>query len=147
LELMDEDRQELETIFFPVDIKRTLTRLLRKNLVRKEVSEGRERIVLTGEGKKQALKYKLADLRPKTGKWDGKWRMVFFDIDDEHRKKRDELRKLLARLGFQRYQESVYVSRFDCDAEVNQIREILELTGNVRLAIAERLEGVEEILI
>jgi phenylacetic acid degradation operon negative regulatory protein len=44
---------------------------------------------------------------PKT--WDGKWRMVLFDIPDAQTQLRDELRATLQIVGFLRVQNSVYV--------------------------------------
>lgn len=43
------------------------------------------------------------------GKWDGKWRIVFFDVPEGKRPLRDYLRNILKRQGFQEFQRSMWV--------------------------------------
>lgn len=42
--------------------------------------------------------------------WDGKWRLVGFDIQEEQRSQRNNLRKFLYQCGFGMLQESLYIS-------------------------------------
>lgn len=42
-------------------------------------------------------------------KWDGKWRIMFFDIPEKKRKYRDELRLMLKAIGFKEFQKSVWI--------------------------------------
>ena len=44
-------------------------------------------------------------------KWDKKWRVVFFDIPEKEKIKREILRSVLKRLGFQKCQKSVWISK------------------------------------
>jgi len=134
-----------DKVYFPVDVERAVTRLLRKGLVKKEEVASGLKITLTENGKKQVLMYKLADFLPKSGKWDGKWRVVFFDISDNQRKVRNTLRRYLEQLGFRQYQESVYVSPYDCDGEVKYLREVLNIADDVKLGIIEKIENEEDL--
>lgn len=46
--------------------------------------------------------------------WDGRWRLVFWDIPEENRAARDVLRDKLKQLGFIRWQKSVWASKKNC---------------------------------
>ncbi|MCC6404781.1 MAG: hypothetical protein IT405_00065 [Candidatus Yanofskybacteria bacterium] len=52
---------------------------------------------------------KNADAK-KNVSWDGRWRIVFFDIPEQKRAVRDHLRLLLRRLGFEEFQRSIWVT-------------------------------------
>lgn len=131
--------------YFPSEIKRVANRLQRKGVVKVE-QIGNELVVkITEQGKKEVLKYKWADFKPKSSKWDGLWRMVFFDIAEKQRKSRDELRDFLKMLGMQQMQESVFVSPYDISGEVKYLREILEIPHGVKLGVLKEIENEEEL--
>jgi len=70
-------------------------------------------ISLTEEGEKQALfafiQAESALNKMGENKWDGGWRMVFFDIPEKDRKYRDYLRKVLKVVGFKEFQRSIWI--------------------------------------
>lgn len=70
---------------------------------------------LTDPGKDRALwiKMKMSD-EP----WDGKWRVVIWDIPEKRKAVRDLLRYKLKVLGFERLQKSVWVSKKNCTKEL-----------------------------
>jgi len=87
-------------------------------------------IALTREGRKKAGKYLIDDLAIKRQKkWDGKYRIVIFDIPNITRIKRDALRGKLKDLGFFRLQQSVWVHAFDCKKEIKLLQEFFGLTS------------------
>lgn len=131
--------------YFPSTIKQAADRLQRRGLVEKiETAEGTV-IKMTDRGKKEVLKFKLEELEPKTGKWDGKWRIVFFDIAELNRHKRDILRKYLKQLGMERLQGSVFISPYDVGAEVKFLREVLDVPHGVKWGVLEWVENEEEL--
>ncbi|MCL5435487.1 MAG: CRISPR-associated endonuclease Cas2 [Patescibacteria group bacterium] len=72
--------------------------------------QGKGFLNLTKKGELEAL---LSRARLITAKpWDGKWRVVIFDIPEQARDKRDRLRLLLKHNGFKKLQASVFVSPF-----------------------------------
>ncbi len=130
---------------FPSEIERIVGRLARHGWVEKrEMAEG-TKVIITEAGRKQILLFQLEELRPKTGKWDGKWRMVFFDVEEEKKRKRDGLRRYLKRLGFWQMQKSVWVYPFDCDKEVKYLREVLNVPHEVKLGVLEKVENDREL--
>src|SRR3989304_9555308 len=113
-------------------------KLMRKGWVEKiDTLEG-VKVKLTDGGRKQVLQYKLNDLKPRTGEWDGKWRVVFFDIPEKDKKRRDGLRKYLGKLGFRQYQRSVFICPYNCEKEVQYLREVLEIPHGVKGGILDR---------
>jgi DNA-binding transcriptional regulator PaaX len=84
---------------------------LRENGLIDFVDDEKLIIRLTDVGKEKALwsKMKLED-----EKWDGKWRVVIWDIPEKRRSARDVLRFKLKQLGFIRWQRSVWISKKNC---------------------------------
>ncbi len=74
---------------------------------------GEEELIyrLTDTGKDQAL---WAIMKMEDDKWDGKWRLVFWDIPEKRRAARDLLRMKLKQMGFVRWQKSVWASKKNC---------------------------------
>ena len=66
---------------------------------------------LTDKGREKAI---LAELQSQVGKWDGKWRIVIFDIPEKRRAARDLLRHNLKSWGFTPWQKSVWVTKKNC---------------------------------
>jgi len=79
-------------------------------------------------------------------KWDGKWRVVIFDIPERHKVARDILRSKLVVLGFEKIQESVYAHPFECTEPVSQLASALNLSGNLLLMISEVIQGEDQII-
>ena len=80
----------------------------------------------------------------KPAQWDGKWRIVIFDIPEKHKKARNALRQKLIDLNFEKLQKSVWVTPFECGDEIRFLREIFNIPFNVDLIIAEDI-GYHEI--
>jgi|SRR3989338_5876912 len=82
----------------------------------------------------------LLDFKRKKKKWNGKWFMVFFDVPEIQRNKRDYLREFLIKLGFYRYQKSVYLFPYECEEEVKLIKKIVAGAKYMKYIVAERIE-------
>jgi len=131
--------------YFPSVAKQVANRLERRGLVEKiETSEGMV-VKITEKGKKEILKFKLEELRPKSVQWDRLWRLVFFDIAEIDRNKRDQLRKYLKQIGMQQMQESVFVCPYDISLEIKYLREVLSVPHGVKLGVLQWIENEEEL--
>jgi len=53
-----------------------------------------------------------------TKKWDGKWRLLIYDIPEEMRSKRNLLRVFISELGFGKIQESCWASAHDFNTPI-----------------------------
>lgn len=112
----------------------------------KENDDGTINIVLTKEGQKKALKFKLDEMEIKIPpKWDGRWRVVIFDIPDRFKKAREALRKKLRDLGFIKLQESVFVLPYECEDEINFITEVFLIRSFVRFMKVASFTNEEQI--
>src|SRR3989344_7773949 len=77
-----------------------------------ELIEDKELILrLTDRGREKAI---LAKLQSSGEEWDGKWRIVIFDIPEKRRSARDLLRYNLKSWDFTQWQKSVWVSKKNC---------------------------------
>lgn len=110
--------------------------------------EGKERYVeLTPKGArclKEISKGEIEISRPK--KWDGKWRVVIFDVPENEKRKRDVLRDELRSLGFYRIQMSVYVHPFECTEVIREISSRLNIKRSVLIMISEIIENEKKII-
>lgn len=66
---------------------------------------------LTDKGREKAV---LASLKFGDGEWDGKWRLVMFDVPERRRQARDLLRSKLKQWGFSYFQQSVWGTKKNC---------------------------------
>lgn len=76
-----------------------------------QISDEELTLRLTDKGKEKAI---LAQLQSPVGSWDGKWRIVIFDIPEKRRAARDLLRYNLKSWGFTPWQKSVWTTKKDC---------------------------------
>ena len=82
--------------------------------------------------------------RPKV--WDGKWRIVIYDIPRIKSSLRDHLRRVLVRSGFIKMQESVYVFPFPCTDEIENIVTDLAIKDYVEIFIARAVIAEEKLI-
>jgi predicted transcriptional regulator len=101
---------------------------------------------LTEEGKKFAGRFQIDTLKiKKPKKWDGKWRLVIFDISELKKTHREAFRGKLKELGFQSLQKSVWIHPFDCRAEIDLLREFFGLDEEeLRLVVAQDIGSAQK---
>ncbi|MDR3642170.1 MAG: CRISPR-associated endonuclease Cas2 [Candidatus Doudnabacteria bacterium] len=87
----------------------------KRGLVRELSKDGRKFLQLTAKGELQKLVMSMNVI--KQPRWDGKWRLVVFDIPEDARHKRDSLRWLLKKHGFKKLQASVFISPYSLNRE------------------------------
>ncbi|MBI2042017.1 MAG: hypothetical protein HYT20_03300 [Candidatus Nealsonbacteria bacterium] len=99
-------------------------------------------ITLTERGRKKAGRFQIDDLAiKKPKKWDGKWRIVIFDIAQLQKLQRNAFREKLKGLGFYPMQKSVLVCPYECKDEVGILREFFGLSKKeIRLITADNIE-------
>ena len=112
-----------------------------KAIERKENSDGSYTIVLTDKGKLKALTYYFEKIKIEGGKWDGKWRIVIFDIPEKKRGGRDALRDKIKEIGFYELQKSVFVFPYECKDEIDFIIEFFGLREYVRFGILDSIDN------
>lgn len=111
----------------------------------REKEDGTIKVVLTKDGKKRALEYQFDEIKiKKPEKWDGKWRMVIFDIPERKKKAREALRKKLKELNFMELQKSVFVHPYECENEIDFIVECFEVRPYVRFLRVDSFTNEEQ---
>jgi hypothetical protein len=96
------------------------------------------RVTLTKQGRSAALRARLRDfkLSPQPV-WDGRWRLVMFDIPAERSAARDALRSKLSEVGMYALQKSVFVYPYACEDEIRMCAELFSVSDNIVVAHAQ----------
>ena len=76
----------------------------------------------------------------RTKEWDGKWRMVTFDIPERQRESRNAVRAILKRAGFVKLQHSVWIFPHECEELAQLIKEDTRLSRHVLYGVLESIE-------
>jgi len=126
-------------------LRKAIRRLYESRLITaKENPDGSAVMTLSSEGTRKArvLTRKLDDLRIEPPvRWDGKWRVVIFDIPTHLKPVREAFRFQLQRLGFYRLQKSVYVYPYECSDETDFLIEFFQVRRFVRQITAEFIDN------
>ena len=125
------------------NIRITLWRLERDGLIKTFGEPGRRSVELTAKGQQIVDSVFAAEYQiPEPILWDGRWRIVMFDLSERRKKARDTLRRLLSNAGFVRLQDSVWVHPYPCDEFIELVRAHLRSgTGELQYFVAEALES------
>jgi len=121
--------------------KTALGRLAAKGLITFEERNGKRYARVTEAGKKVL---ELESLREgsvkKPKRWDGRWRVVLFDIPERRRGVRNQLRLFMSEYGFVRLQDSVWIYPYDCEDLIALAKANFRIGVNVLYMIVEKLE-------
>ena len=132
--------------YYESSVKECVDKLLRKGKVELREVEGKTEVKITNKGRTEIIRMEMEKLGiAKPEKWDGKWRMVFFDVEELRRGKRDLFRRWLVRLGLRKMQKSVWVYPYPLEKEIKFLREILDVPHGVKLVTAEKIENDEDL--
>jgi len=119
-----------------------INNLYRSKVVdKREKADGTIEILLTEKGKKKVLSYKFQEMKITDKDWDGKWRLVIFDIPEKLKRGRDALREKLLDFGFHELQKSVFILPYRCSNEVEFIIEFFDLKKYVRFGLLESIDN------
>jgi DNA-binding transcriptional regulator PaaX len=103
-------------------------------------------VTLTDRGRQYLLKADLEQMSiQEPEKWDGKWRMVAFDIPEVKKHNRNSLKQKLNALGFVMVQKSLYLHPYDCLEEIEIISNLFEIRPFVKIFVIDSLEGEERL--
>lgn len=127
-------------------LKETVKRFRKQKFVEIEEENGQYVVKITTKGLVKALSYKLNEMSIKEPKqWDGKWRVVIFDIADQKRNHREVFRKRIKSLGLFPLQESVYVYPYPCFDQIEFLRQISGVGLEAKYILANKIEDDESL--
>lgn len=122
-------------------MKSVASRLVAKKYAVWVERDGKKFLRLTPAGR-AAFEFEQAKvtLKNQKKKWDGRWRMVVFDIPERRRAVRLRLRAVMNEIGFVRLQDSVWVYPYDCEDFIALLKAELKIGKDVLYAIADTIE-------
>lgn len=81
-----------------------------------------------------------------TQTWDGKWRLIAFDIPEAKREARDALRRLIKELGCRQLQRSLWIHPLPCLDQFRQLQEAYDVKGDIVLLEVTWIDNQKELL-
>jgi len=131
------------------NFNRSIRHLSKDKLIEEIIlPDGSFKLVLTENGKKQArilsfMGSSISFQKPKN--WDGKWRIVLFDIPEKDRNFRDILREHLRALQFFKLQHSVFVSPYPFEKPILELISLYSAEAFVRVVTAIKIDNEAKI--
>lgn len=124
-------------------IGQATTRLQQAGLITVRGTGKEKHISLTEQGSAEVEDIEFGEYQiPEPAFWDGKWRVLIFDLTEKRRHTRDQLRRMLQNTGFVRLQDSVWVYPFPCDEFIRLVRAYLRSgVDELRFLVVEALES------
>ena len=123
-------------------VKRSRDRLLDAGLIRFEKTPTGTFVEITSKGEQKIKKFYAGEaVLKKPTRWDGKWRLVIYDLKEKRKFLRDRLRITLASFGFVRLQNSVWVYPYDCEDLIILVKADFKIGKEVLYLIVDRVEN------
>lgn len=116
----------------------TISRLNKNGYLKIRTAKEGKGYILTPKGEKKILENKVKNLKLKLDPFKY-WLMIVFDIPEKRRKDRDLFRIYLYELGFQKIQQSIWISPY------NVYKELKEIVNNLGLNQCVKFLKVKEI--
>lgn len=138
-----ENSQKEWTKFNPYILRRNLKRLHQQKIVEVIEEDGREIIKLTNKGRTKYLKFRLEQLSLNGGSWDGKWRVVMYDISKFKRNQQENFRRVLKYINFLQLQKSIYLTPYPCEEQIAYLREYFNVGSEVLFMRVDKIENEE----
>lgn len=124
----------------PAYVNSVVKRLEKKGWVEMVRENSKVLVRVTSKGELELLKAKQQD-RVRQLKWDGKWRVVIFDIKESRRGVRAIIRQDIMEFGFERLQNSVWVYPYDCEELIALLKASCHIGKEVLYIVSEKIEN------
>ena len=98
-------------------------------------------IKITQKGKQKLLRYKIDEMALDESSWDGKWRLIIYDVANTKRAHSEMFRTMLNKLKFLKLQRSVYLTPFKCEDEIEYLRLLFGIGNEVQILKVGSLEN------
>lgn len=126
---------------------RLMNRQLKTGDVEKVIKDEEVYVRLTSSGREKIVRdFPILSLSARP--WDGRWRIVIFDIEESNKNTREALRDKLRELGLGMLQESVWVTPHDVSVDLREFLESKDLGESAFvLEVSSILAGNQELLV
>ena len=123
-------------------VNEAVQRLKEKGFIVSEKTELGIFLRLTERGEKILELFNRGDFQlKKPQKWDGKWRIIIFDIKERRKGLREKVRLTLRHIGFVRLQDSVWVYPYDCEDLMTLLKADFRVGKDILYIIADKIEN------
>ncbi len=119
-------------------------KLVKAGFLKIDKEDGKQFLSLTEKGERKLRYYQVIE-KKKNIKWDGKWRIVIFDVWENTRSKRNLLRMEIKEFGFIQLQRSVWIYPYECAEFIELLKTDLSFGKNIRYMIVEELDHDEKL--
>ncbi len=95
---------------------------------------------LTPKGEARLRDIVIDDIEIKNPKnWDGKWRLVIYDLPIRFKKARDAFRWKLKNLGFFQFQKSAWVYPYPCEGEILFVADFYGVRKHIEILEVDKI--------
>lgn len=122
-------------------LRQVIKRMQNSKLLEIKEEEGIPIIKITDRGKQKLLRYKVDEMVLDESNWDGKWRLIIYDVASTKRANSEMFRTMLNKLRFLKLQKSVYLTPFKCEDEIEYLRLLFEVGNEVQILKVGSLEN------
>ncbi len=119
----------------------SLKYLKRKKFIAYEFKQNKLKVIITNFGQQYIKRVGLNEITIKPTLWDGRWRLLTFDIPEFKKTARQTFRGKLKQLDFYHIQRSVFILPFPCESEIYEIANILKIRPFMHLLTCDRFPG------
>ncbi|MFH0806722.1 MAG: hypothetical protein V1885_03305 [Candidatus Brennerbacteria bacterium] len=123
------------------ELRQSFRRFVSRGFIKKSASGWK----LTNKGIRFFRRTQKKSLQWNAKMWDGKWRLVSFDVPVEHNSERAALRALLDEFDFRPLQKSVWASPHAAEEEFLELMIDKDLGRYCKIMVVDILEGDEEL--
>lgn len=128
--------------FRKYSFNRSFTRLKDDGLIVFKKTDNGNFAHLTSKGEAKLRQLEMNDYRiKKPRRWDGKWRLLAFDIKEERKSLRNKVRHTLKQIGFVRLQDSVWIYPYDCEDLIMLLKVDFKVGKDLIYIIADSIEN------
>ena len=123
-------------------INTSMLRLKEKGLIKINELDGKKIAYITEKGEKALDFLERHNYKLKTPKkWDGRWRVIIFDIKESRKKVREQIRYTLVQIGFVKLQNSVWIYPYDCEDFISLMKTDFMIGKDLLYMVVEKLEN------
>lgn len=139
-------KRKLGSKYTARQINTSLKYLKHKKFIAFKFQENKLKIIVTKLGLRRLAKLSLNEITIDPVAWDGRWRLLTFDIPENLKSARQAFRCKLKELGFFHFQRSVFILPYPCELELNEISDILSIREHMYLLTCDRFAGDQPLI-
>lgn len=122
-------------------LRQMIKRMYDSKYVEIKEENGTPVVKISDKGKGKLLTYDIETMQLDDSKWDGKWRLVIYDVQAGKKTNSEMFRRTLNKLNLLKLQKSVYLTPFKCEDEIEFLRQFYGIGDEVLILKVGSLEN------